>query len=197
MQAQRIKPAVGTDASPVKRSRIQPFLARGPLWQHRIHPAAAYLRVLALPLLAAAVWSHTLFGAGPATGMSAATVLLLLIAPRFFPAASGTPGWAAKSLYGERMWLNRINLPIPEDDARSALILFLTALTGLLIMIWGALAANALVCLPALLVAVIARFAFQNRMAILYERMRDAHPLYRFWSVSADNDNPARKRKSA
>ncbi|MTH98305.1 DUF6653 family protein [Roseibium sp. RKSG952] len=197
MQAQRIKPANRADASPVKRSRLQPFLARGPLWQQKVYPATVYFRILGLPALSAAIWSHVALGTGPAFLLTCATVVIMMLAPRLFGRPKGNLRWAAKSVYGERIWLNRAKLPIPNDDAGNALAMFFTWMIGTGVMIWGSIEALPVIAVPGLVIAMAAHISFQDRMVKVFNKMETAHPLYRFWAVAADNDNTKRKRKSA
>lgn len=77
--------------------------------------------------------------------------------------------WASKAVLGERVWLNRHSVPIPEHHRRAANILTMISASGLVPPIFG-------VALTAL-----GKLWFVDRMAWLYEEMKDARPDYRAW----------------
>ena len=159
------------------------------VWQRHASPWSVYSRLATLPFLAAAIWSHAVIGPWLALLAVAAVSVWLYLNPRLFPAPRRTDTWAARATFGERIWLNRFTVPIPAEDAKMALVLSAVAASGFLALLIGALANNLLVLLPGLVVTYAGKIAFLDRMAALYDKMRDAHPLYRFWSVHPDNDN--------
>jgi len=160
-----------------------------PRWLQPANPVQTVLRLFAPALLAAAIWSHASFGAGTAWAAAAAVIALLMTSPLIFPKSARPASWISRAAFGERIWLNRMSVPVPQAEHHAALVLTLVSLGGAGIGLWGAFSANMWLAATGVMVSLIARMVFFDRMAALYGMMRDAHPLYRFWSISPDNDN--------
>lgn len=165
-------------------------------WQRHASPWSVYTRMATLPVLVLAIWSHVWVGATLAALATLAVMVWLWINPRLFPPPRCTANWASKATFGERIWLNRLTVPIPEEDARAALTLSLVTGIGFVATIYGALSTNLLLTLPGLLVTYTAKLVFLDRMVGLYDKMHNAHPLYRFWAISPVNDNARRTKKA-
>ncbi|WP_417669805.1 DUF6653 family protein [Roseibium sp.] len=158
-------------------------------WQRHASPWSVYSRMATLPLLVLAIWSHTWNGTGFAVIATFAVLIWLWLNPRLFPAPKNTDSWASKATFGERIWLNRLSVPIPEQEARTALSLSLVTGVGFVATIYGAVLNDLLITVPGMIVTYAGKLVFLDKMARLYDRMRNAHPLYRFWSVTPVNDN--------
>lgn len=162
------------------------------VWHRHASGWSVWTRFATLPLLYLAVWSHGWFG-WPLAGLSIATVCLWLwLNPRIFPPPRRLTTWHARATFGERVWLNRAVVPIPADDNRRAILLSLATAIGFAMGMWGAFMQNLPVLIAGTLVTYVAKIAFLAGMVALYDRMRDAHPVYRSWTVVPDNDNVSR-----
>jgi hypothetical protein len=82
---------------------------------------------------------------------------------------------------GERVWLARDRHPIPEHHRRAVIILSAVSLLGLPFLIWGLYALEIWPTLFGLAVVVLFKLWFVDRMAWLYEDMKDQVPEYRSW----------------
>ncbi|WNN88974.1 hypothetical protein P0S91_22390 [Gloeocapsopsis dulcis] len=51
--------------------------------------------------------------------------------PRIFPPPASTNNWAAKAVLGERVWLNRDKIPVPEHYHCVPSILSIVSTTGM------------------------------------------------------------------
>lgn len=182
----RRKPAY---SAPLPSDRLRVLGMNARRWQRHASPLSVYSRMATLPVLILAIWSHTWIGAGLAVLATSVVLLWLWLTPRLFPAPTTPHSWAAKATFGERVWLNRLVVPIPQDDARTALILSLVIAVGFLVAMLGALQTNLWLALTGLIVTYAGKLTFLDRMVSLYERMQNAHPLYRFWATMPDNDN--------
>ncbi|WP_417689284.1 DUF6653 family protein [Roseibium sp.] len=165
-------------------------------WQRHASPWSVYTRMATLPLLALAIWSHAWYGAWLAIGATFAVCAWLWVNPRLFPPPKTMESWASKATLGERIWLNRSAVPIPGEDSRTAMTLSLVTGVGFIATVYGSISNELLIAVPGLIVTYAGKLVFLDRMVRLYEQMRNAHPLYRFWSVAPDNDN-TRKAQSA
>lgn len=182
--------------SPMPAGQLKALGMDPKVWQRHASPWSVYTRMATLPLLVLAIWSHAWYGASFAVTATFAVMVWLWLNPRIFPAPKSTESWASKATFGERIWLNRMSVPIPESEAKTALVLSLVAGVGFMAAIYGAYANDLLIAVPGVIVTYAGKLTFLNRMVLLYERMRNAHPLYRFWSVVPENDN-TKQAKSA
>jgi len=83
-------------------------------WQRHAHPLSVWSRViLGLPLLILALWSHAWIGWWALIPL-AGVLSFIWINPRMAPIPKHTDNWGAKAVFGERVWLKRKEVPIPE-----------------------------------------------------------------------------------
>ncbi len=175
--------------APMPAGQIRALGMQSKAWQRSATPFSVYTRLLTVPLLVLAIGSHAWFGAGTALAATAAVGVWLWLSPKLFPAPRSMDSWAARATMGERIWLNRLSVPIPAEDSRKGLLLSLVSAAGFVVALSGAFLTDPLLAGTGLLVGFAARFVFLSRMTVLYENMRHAHPLYRFWTVLPCNDN--------
>lgn len=179
--------------APMQAGQIRPLGMTPSVWQRHASPWSVYSRMATLPFLLAAIASHAWIGGAASAGLTLLVFVWLWINPRLFPAPRKRDSWAARATYGERIWINRAAVAIPQDEARVALSLSLVTGLGFAAAIYGAYEINPLLGISGMIVTYAAKLVFLNRMARLYDKMRDAHPLYRFWTAEPQNDNAAGK----
>lgn len=149
-------------------------------WARHANPWSVWTRVPVLPLFALAVWSRAwlswwcLVPAG-------LLVLWTLYNPRAFPPPAITDTWASKATFGERVWLNRKAVPIPDHHARFAHILSAVSAIGLLPMAYGLWAYEPFATGLGVVLVIIGKLWFLDRMVWLYDNMRVVHPDYAAW----------------
>ena len=150
-------------------------------WARHANPASGWSRlVTGLPLIVLAAWSRVWIGWW-AAAVFALVVLWLWLNPRLFPPAASDRAWMTRVVLGERLWIRRNELHLPE--ARTHLPHVFNALAGVssLGMVYGLVFLEPV---PATLGAIGAfafKVAFVQRMGVLYERAkaRDAALAYR------------------
>ncbi|MCX2722978.1 DUF6653 family protein [Roseibium salinum] len=161
-------------------------------------PAATYTRLIAPGLLTAALWTHIWLGVTGSVLVTMAAVLVLVSISRLPVASAHRNGWATLVGFGERIWLNRLAIPIPPQINHRLIVLYLVIWTGNLAALLGALTALPLLSATGLLVAYTAQSVSYQTLIQLYRVMQDKDPLYRFWTARTANDNKpagsARKR---
>ena len=135
-------------------------------WARHANPLSGWTRLPILPLLAP-------------IGLLVAWTLLN---PRAFPPPSSTDNWASKGTFGERAWLNRKSVPIPDHHARWAAGLSAASALSLIPMVWGLWALDPFAAALGAILASAFKIWFVDRMVWLYEDMKDAAPEYRGWS---------------
>jgi hypothetical protein len=149
-------------------------------WARHANPWSVWTRVAILPLLALAIWSRVWIGwwvLVPVIGLAVWT----WINPRAFPPPLSTNSWASKAVLGERVWLNRRSVPIPEHHRRAANILTMISASGLLPLAWGLTAVAFWPTIFGVVLTALGKLWFVDRMVWLYEDMKDVRPEYRAW----------------
>jgi hypothetical protein len=73
-------------------------------WQRHANPWSVYTRFAAIPAGILAIWSRTWFGwwALVRVGLD---IVWLWLNPHIFPAVKEPRSWAARDIYGEKLWL--------------------------------------------------------------------------------------------
>ena len=164
----------------IERTIAGAFAMTDEVWRRHANPWSVWTRVLSLPPLLAAIWSHTIIGRWAVVPI-AATVLWLWLNPRLFPPPRSTQSWASRVTLGERVWLNRHVVPVPPHHATAARILTSLAGVAFLVAVVGAATGSAALTLAGGSVSWMAKMWFADRMVWLYADMIDASPEYRSW----------------
>ena len=149
------------------------------VWERHANPWSVWTRVAAFPLLVLAVWSRAWLGWWSLAPVGAMIVFLWLN-PRLFPPPRSTRSWAARAVLGERVWLNRAAVPIPEHHRHMAVILGIVPAVGIVPLAWGLAVYDPALTLLGLASAMLGKLWFVDRMVWLFEDMKD-RPEYRGW----------------
>jgi hypothetical protein len=149
------------------------------VWERHANPWSVRSRVAAFPLLVLAIWSRAWLG-WRALAPVAAMIVFLWLNPRLFPPPKSTRSWASRAVLGERVWLNRAHVPIPDHHRRMAAVLAIVPLAGLAPLIWGVAVYDPASTLLGLAVAMLGKLWFVDRMVWLFDDMKD-RPEYGGW----------------
>jgi hypothetical protein len=149
-------------------------------WARHASPWSVWTRIASLPLLLLAVWSHAWLGAWALVPVGLMG-LWLWFNPRIFPAPVRTDTWSARATFGERVWLNRHDVPVPAHHARVAHILSAVSAVGFLAALVGAFLNDLLATMTGGLLAWISKMWFCDRMVWLHDDMQRRHPPYAAW----------------
>lgn len=163
-----------------ERAMAAMFRMNEQTWARHANPWSVWTRNTALPLLVVAIWSRTWLGWWALVPLVLA-LLWTWLNPRLFPVPASTRNWASKAVLGERVWLNRRQVPIPAHHSRALHLLIATAALGLPVLAWGL---YNLQLWPTLLGSVLiyaGKLWFLDRMVWLYQDMCELHPEYRRW----------------
>nr|WP_306455024.1 DUF6653 family protein [Pseudovibrio flavus] len=148
-----------------------------------------YSRLLALPYFVAALWTHTLWDMQSALGLCALGIAWLWLTPRLYKGSGSANSWYVRAHFGQRIWLNRMSVPVPPEVHFRALAMAFAGVVGFGVAIWGATDANIVLAASGVAVAYAGRLGFLDQMAKLYAQMQNAHPVYKNWQRTPDNDN--------
>jgi len=150
------------------------------VWARHANPWSVWTRYSSFPVLIISIWSRIWIGWWALVPLFF-SVLWIWINPRLFDKPRSTDNWASKAVLGERVWINRKKIPIPDHHGRVISILKTISIVGTLICIWGLIWLSVWATIFGAVVVVLGKTWFLDRMVWLYEEMKDADPGYRSW----------------
>ena len=156
-------------------------------WARHANPWSVWTRFSCLPLLILAIWSRVWLGWWALVPLALA-LFWTWINPRAFPPPDRTDGWASKGTFGERVFLNRKTVPIPAHHRNWAFALGALSALGLPPLVWGLWVLDVPMTLLGLVLVVLPKVWFVDRMVWLYEDMKATHPDYAAWEKGPGND---------
>ena len=151
-------------------------------WARHANPLSVWTRFTCLPLLILAIWSRVWFGWWSLVPIALA-LFWTWINPRAFPPPANPGTWASKGTFGERVFLNRTAVPIPEHHRRWAFALGALSATGLPPLVWGLWQLDLTMTVLGTILVVLPKVWFVDRMVWLYEDMKTANPDYVAWTA--------------
>ncbi|HEU4559603.1 MAG TPA: DUF6653 family protein [Longimicrobium sp.] len=164
----------------IERAMADAFRMDERAWARHANPWSVWTRNTALPLLSAAVWSRTWLGWW-ALAPVALAVLWTWLNPRLFPPPASTGSWASRAVLGERVWLNRGRIPVPEHHRRFPHVLSAVAAAGVPFVVWGLARLEPWPLLFGAALVYAGKLWFLDRMVWLYDDMKDRSPEYQSW----------------
>jgi hypothetical protein len=149
-------------------------------WQRHTNPWSGWSRLTALPILIPAVWSRVWLGKWALVPVGAA-LLWTWFNPRAFPRPRSTDNWMSKGVMGERVWLNRHDVPVPEHHRVLPNVLNAVSSAGTIFLVWGLIKRSVWSTLLGFAVIYLSKLWFIDRMVWLYDEMKEQVPEYRKW----------------
>ena len=148
-------------------------------WMKHANPISVWTRYSVLPLIVLAFWSRAWIG------------LLCLIPgvisfgwmffnPVFFKKPKSTKNWASKSVLGERVYLNRDKVKIPNHHKTVPNILNGISSVGMIFAIYGIIVFAIWPAILGIALAYLGKSWYLDRMVWLYEDMNEL-PEYKKW----------------
>lgn len=156
---------------------------------HPAPAATAFSKILTPAVLTGLLWTQVWIGTMGAVLLSIAGLSVLVGLAKLFAGAGRKIGWANEVGFGEKIWLNRLLLPVPPGINYRLTVLYAVYWLGVLVAGLGSLTAIAILSATGLAVAYAAQFAWFGKLIDLYRIMKDRNPLYRFWTAVPANDN--------
>jgi uncharacterized protein DUF6653 len=157
-----------------------------------IKPAGAiatYAKIVSPALITFALWSHLWVGTAASVAMALIAVSAIVAISRKSGQTQKSRSWAVRVSFGERIWLNRLHIPIPSELNAKLTVLYLAFWTGTLVALSGGFTASVILTATGLIVAYSAMTVYFQKLVQLYRTMKEKEPLYRFWTSFAENDN--------
>ncbi|MGB3513280.1 MAG: DUF6653 family protein [Microcoleaceae cyanobacterium] len=150
------------------------------VWQGHTNPWSVSTRYSVLPLIIVSIWSRIWINWWCLIPIFL-SIIWTWINPRIFPKPTSTNNWASKAVLGERVWLNREKIEIPKHHFPVIRITNLISLAGLPFCIWGLIQLNIWATFLGVILVILGKTWFLDRMVWLYAEMKDATPKYRSW----------------
>lgn len=142
-------------------------------WKRHANPLSVYTRYTALPFLALSVWSRYWLG-WDALYPLFATFLWIWLNPRLFPAPKSLDSWASRGVMGEQLFLNRAQLVLPKPLLQGVHSWTALSVLGVIAMMYGLWQFNLIATIAGMLVAMVAKTIFLDRMVKLYDHVSAA-----------------------
>ncbi|HEY9815184.1 MAG TPA: DUF6653 family protein [Candidatus Obscuribacterales bacterium] len=149
-------------------------------WRGHANPWCFWTRLSTIPLLFLAIWSRVWLG-WDALWLAAVALGWIWVNARLFPPPKSTRNWMSKGVFGERVWINRSQVPIPPHHHVLPQILTAVAALGMGLGFWGLWQLDLPLTLVGTLLIFVGKLWFFDRMVWLYEDMKDATPEYQSW----------------
>lgn len=150
-------------------------------WMRHANPVSVWTRYTVLPLIVVAFWSRVWMGWWCLVP-GALSVLWVFLNPVLFGPPKSTKNWASRAVFGERVYLNRDKVAIP-DIHRTALpvILNLISSLGMAVAIWAVVVLSVWGAVLGVSLAYLGKSWYLDRMVLLYDSMKNTHTEYGGW----------------
>ena len=137
-------------------------------WARHANPLSVYSRLSCLPLIVLAVWSRIWLG-WLALIPIALAVIWTWLNPRLFNPPKTLTSWASRGVLGERIFLNRANMPVPKHHQTVTTTLTIAMMLFAILLIYGVWSLNIWATLTGLTGTIGGKLWFVDRMAWLYD----------------------------
>jgi hypothetical protein len=141
-------------------------------WQRHANPWSVWTRFAAIPLMIVAIWSRVWLGWWCLVPIGAVIVWLWLN-PFVFPAVQTPTAWAAKGIYGEKLWLNRRDR-IPREYRRVLRLLIPVGAAGFALLAYGLVRLEMWPTVFGASLIVLGQLWRIDRMGLLYDDLAAA-----------------------
>ena len=148
-------------------------------WMKHANPWSVWTRYSVLPLIILVFWSRVWIGWWAAAPI-VISLAWMFLNPVFVKKAKSTKNWASKSVLGERVWLNRDKIDVPDRHKTLPKMLNGISSIGMLLSIWAIITLSIWPAILGVALAYIGKSWYLDRMVWLYEDMKN-NPEYSGW----------------
>jgi hypothetical protein len=175
-------PSETSQSSAGDRKIAKAFGLEGDGWMKHANPASVWTRFSALSLFALAIWSRDWIGVWCLIPVALA-VVWLFVNPLFFKAPKSTRNWASRSVLGERIWVDRDKIELPEQfrSRASSLVANAYSTIGLGFLAYGLIDLDVLATVAGLLITHGGKAWYLDRISLLFAEMKGRSPEYAAW----------------
>lgn len=146
------------------------------------NPASVWTRFSVMSVLALAIWSREWIGIWCLAPVALA-IVWMFVNPLLFSEPKSTRNWASRGVLGERIWVDRDKVEIPEQF-RSPTASFVAngySAIGMAVLAFGLIDLNLLAVLTGLLITHGGKAWYIDRASLLFAEMKDRSPEYARW----------------
>ena len=164
------------------RKIAKAFGLEGEGWMRHANSASVWTRFTVLSLLSLAIWSRDWIGIWCLIPVACA-VVWMYVNPLFFKAPKSTRNWASRAVLGERIWVDRDKLDLPEQfrSRASSLVANGYSTIGLGFLAYGLVDLNLLATVAGLLITHGGKAWYMDRVTLLYAEMKGRSREYASW----------------
>ena len=164
------------------RKIAKAFGLEGESWMRHANPASVWTRFTVLSLLSLAIWGRDWIGVWCLIPVAFA-VVWMYVNPLFFKAPKSTRNWASRAVLGERIWVDRDKLDLPEQFRSRAASLVANGYStiGLGFLAYGLVDLNLLATVAGLLITHGGKAWYMDRVTLLYAEMKGRSREYASW----------------
>ena len=158
------------------------FGLEGEGWMRHANPASVWTRFSALSLLALAIWSRDWIGLWCLVPVALA-IVWMFVNPLFFKPPKSTRNWASRSVLGERIWVDRDKIELPEQfrSRTASLVANGYSTIGMALLAYGLVDLNVLATVTGLLITHGGKAWYLDRITLLFADMKSRSPEYASW----------------
>lgn len=151
------------------------------VWAVHANPWSVWTRYPCLPLLFLGIWSRVWIGWWcllPVVGVCG----WIWFNPRAFGKPKTMNHWASQAVLGERVMLSPPPTGIPAHHKRAICGLKVLMFAGCIPAIIGLIIFNPLLTISGLVIVMLGKTWFLDRMVWLYQDLKDSNPEYTRWT---------------
>jgi hypothetical protein len=158
------------------------FGLEGQSWMRHANPASVWTRFSVLSILSLAIWSRDWIGAWSLIGVLLA-ITWMFVNPRLFKAPKSTRNWASRAVLGERIWVDRNRVDLPEHFRSRAASLVANAYStiGMGILAFGLVDLDLLATVTGILITHGGKAWYMDRVSLLFAEMKGSSREYAAW----------------
>jgi hypothetical protein len=151
------------------------------IWLKHCNPLCVWTRYIALAASIIIFWSRKWIGWW-CVPPGIFSLLWMFFNPLLFRKPHSTKNWASKTVLGERVFLNRDKITIPEKhNIPLHAILTIISSTGIILVIWSVVYYSFWGVILGVVLAYLGKSWFLDRMVWLYEDMKNENEIYKSW----------------
>lgn len=173
--------ATKTQVMTLERKVANAFNLTPKNWMKHSNPWSVWTRYSVLPLIILAFWSRIWIGNWSFI-LGGIALLWMFLNPIFFSPPQSTKNWASKAVLGERVFLNRDQIALPDRHRKPIYkILNLVSSLGMGIAIWATVTYSIWGAILGTALAYLGKSWYLDRMVWLYEDMKHKNKEYASW----------------
>ncbi len=157
------------------------FGLRDESWMRHANPASVWTRFSVVSVLALAIWSRDWIGIWCLVPV-ALGIVWLFVNPLLFDVPKSTRNWASRSVLGERIWVDRKKVDLPEQfRSRAPAVANAYSTIGLAVLVYGLIELDVLATVTGILITHGGKLWYLDRVGLLFADMKGRSSKYAAW----------------